>query len=488
MLIWARDLLAGDINPVAVKELRQAVRSRFVNSIIVFFLLAMVIATGIFLFTTSMAGMMSPAAGSSSGATLFGVLVVVLGIGCLLIPGYAAKRLAGERIRSNPDLMFATALSAGRIVRGKFLANLALVVLLHSLCLPFMALSYLLRGIDLPSITLGLLMLLAGSAVLLMLGILMGSFPRTAKSRPAGRIGTFFAIIWFGPMLLSGMFSFSRARGGVFLGTGTAAAQTIATGAIGLFCLLALFYAFAVFVLSPPHANRHLALRGTFSAIWVIYGILCAAWIAASGANAVFGWLIVSLVLFVLMLLLSLSEGPVISARVRRAIPRRPVFRVAAFPYFSGPARGMAWSLLHIAVTLGISAAVLLWLGKDLDDWTKVAITATYAVCYCLTAALVNGILPGNSAVSAPWLIVLYFVAVGILLPGLLQEMYYRDKIGWSFSVEYANVFAMFKTSQEAFIYEHGVFCLVWLASAFLLGFPWFFRHVRDFAPPAEKA
>lgn len=70
----------------------------------------------------------------------------------LFIPAYTGLRLAAERSDVNVDLLFVTTLRPRAIIWGKFLAGFILAMLIFSACAPFMTFTYLLRGIDVPSI------------------------------------------------------------------------------------------------------------------------------------------------------------------------------------------------------------------------------------------------------------------------------------------------------------------------------------------------
>src|SRR5205823_4778714 len=81
------------------------------------------------------------------------ILQGILLFTCLLfIPAYTGIRLAAERSDINVDLLFISTLRPRAIVRGKFVAALVLAVLIFSACTPFMTFSYLLRGLDVPSV------------------------------------------------------------------------------------------------------------------------------------------------------------------------------------------------------------------------------------------------------------------------------------------------------------------------------------------------
>ena len=140
---------AGDqVNPIVVKEFRQAVQSRLVIAVLILSLLINLVVVGGYV-------MFSPDADTSmqGGQTVFMALLTILHLTCLIfVPLYAGVRLSLERGDANIDLLFVTTITPGAIIRGKYLAAMALTLLIYCACLPFLTLTYLLRGIDLPTI------------------------------------------------------------------------------------------------------------------------------------------------------------------------------------------------------------------------------------------------------------------------------------------------------------------------------------------------
>src|SRR5262249_24721096 len=144
--------LDDSLNPIVVKELRQAVQSRFVVVALLLFLSLQLLILGLYLvfgYGARSADMESVNAGREGFLVLQGVL---LGTCLLFIPLYAGVRLAAERSDTNVDLLFVTALKPRAIVRGKLFSAVVLVLLIFSACAPFMTFTYLLRGIDMPTI------------------------------------------------------------------------------------------------------------------------------------------------------------------------------------------------------------------------------------------------------------------------------------------------------------------------------------------------
>src|SRR5262249_17797527 len=113
-----------------------------------------------------------------AGRETFQVLQgLLLGTCMVLIPAYAGVRLAAEHSDTNVDLLFISTLRPRAIITGKFLAAVVLILLIFSACAPFMTFTYLLRGIDIPSIL--LVLALDFLAVLLgtQLAIFLGAVP-----------------------------------------------------------------------------------------------------------------------------------------------------------------------------------------------------------------------------------------------------------------------------------------------------------------------
>src|SRR5208283_4355654 len=99
--------------------------------------------------------LMSPEAATNTtgGQEVFMFLAFALFLTCIgFVPFYTGMRLSLERNDSDMDLLYVTTIRPGAIIRGKYLASLALTLLIFSACMPFIVFTYLLRGVDLVSI------------------------------------------------------------------------------------------------------------------------------------------------------------------------------------------------------------------------------------------------------------------------------------------------------------------------------------------------
>src|SRR5262249_40282420 len=97
------------------------------------------------------------------------------------VPVYAAIRMGVER--ANTDLMFISTLTPRSIVWGKFVAALVLAGLILSVCTPFMVFAYLMRGIDLPTIFICLLLDVLVMLAVTMAALMIASLPGGAAPR-----------------------------------------------------------------------------------------------------------------------------------------------------------------------------------------------------------------------------------------------------------------------------------------------------------------
>src|SRR5260221_5956296 len=138
-----------ELNPVVIKELRQSVRSWAVTGMLLLFLTVLFIRSLVFLISQSFDNNPSQELGGPMFQTFAAILTFA---SVVFIPLYLGIRVAVERADSNPDLLYISTITPGRIIRGKFLCGAYMTMLFFSACMPFMAFTNLLRGVDLPSV------------------------------------------------------------------------------------------------------------------------------------------------------------------------------------------------------------------------------------------------------------------------------------------------------------------------------------------------
>jgi hypothetical protein len=175
--LWFEALLdrAGDrLNPILVKEARQAMKSR---QFVITFSLLLVFG---WLWTVLFISFGVPAIFYAPVGP--GVLIgyyVVLSVPLLIVVPYAAFRsLAAEREDGTYELLSITSLSSRQIVLGKLGSAILQMMVYYSALAPCIAFTYLLRGIDIITIGLFLAYTFMASLLLSIFGLMMATVTR----------------------------------------------------------------------------------------------------------------------------------------------------------------------------------------------------------------------------------------------------------------------------------------------------------------------
>ena len=99
------EYIGNSLNPIVIKELRQAVQGKFLAAVLLIFLGIQLLTVGLFLTNESVSWSFD------AGRNIFKTLASMLLVICLiLVPAYTGLRLAIERSDANVDLLFITTL------------------------------------------------------------------------------------------------------------------------------------------------------------------------------------------------------------------------------------------------------------------------------------------------------------------------------------------------------------------------------------------
>jgi len=166
--------LGDRLNPIVVKEARQAMKSR--QFVVTFSLLLLCGWVWTLLFVVS--GLPAIYYAPVGPGVLMGYYAV-LSVPLLIVVPYAAFRsLAGEWEDGTFELLSITALSARQIVTGKLASAVLQMLVYYSALAPCVAFTYLLRGIDIVSIFLLLGYSFAASLLLSTCGLMVATVTR----------------------------------------------------------------------------------------------------------------------------------------------------------------------------------------------------------------------------------------------------------------------------------------------------------------------
>ena len=477
------------LNPIVVKELRQAVQGKFLIVVLICFLCLQLLTMGLFLTDEAVTESFN------AGLNVFRVLLGILFGTCLLfVPAYTGIRLASERADANVDLLFITTLQPRSIIWGKFFAGIVLTVLLYSACMPFMTFTYLLRGVDLPSVFILLAFDFVVVAVGIQCAILIGCIPANRVFKVILCVGwlvvlnivftTLMAVMFMpGGLLDSGMGSqldsweFWRGALGVLIG---------GLALIGIFALL------SIALISPLSANRALPVRIFATAMWLLTGIGAAIWsIGVNGFIPIMVWATSHIFLHAIGLFIAVSERERLGSRVRRTIPRRWLLRPLAFLFYSGAAGGVVWSTLIITLTV---LSMVVWLivfphmdtGDEMQVIGALAVLGLYTFSYVLGASLIRRRFLADRVTGAyTWVIAL--ILLGVTTTIIPLALFFLSG-NWNKEWLVASPLGPFLFSDtEGFVSNSIAIARVCAIFVGVLSLPWFVRQFNDFQSPIEK-
>lgn len=470
-------------NPIMVKELRQFARSRVLIGTVLSLLAGLLIAVGGFAAAQGAKLALGVGSGTSGGALFAILLSILFYTGLFIVPIYCATRLSAERAPGGLDLLFTTALRPGAIVRGKLYAAAAMTLLVYSVALPFLMLTYLLRGIDLPTILVATAGAFFATVCAAQFGIFFGALPISRALKIV-----FFALfglqaLFAVPGLFITMALTPGARSSpLFMMTDDFwSAFGLSAGFGGAW--LALFYAAAVTLLMPPAANRARPLRATLSGLWAVGGaIACAAAAIHRDSSYLVPWVVFAALFCILFILMATSERWTLGPRVRREIPRARWRRALARPFFSGTVGGLLWALLVGAITAIVCALVdRRWPDPELKDALETLGLATlYVWGYAMTGIWVWRLLLGRHVpYRLTWMIALAGVVIGSVIPAIAAVI--RETQGYGpGSVQLFNLFAL---ADDTYRREHATVALAFAGLTTLLVAPSLARQWREFKP-----
>lgn len=478
------------LNPIVVKELRQAVQGKFLTVMLICFLCLQLLTVGLFL--TNQAVTLS----FNTGVNVFRVLLgILLGTCLLFIPAYTGLRLASERADANVDLLFITTLRPRSIIWGKFFAGMIFTILLYSASMPFMTFTYLLRGVDLLSIFILLAFSFIVIAMSIQCGILIGCTPSNRVFKVILGVGWLVVTVIAFVTLLVAMF----APGGLLdSGVGSQLdswefwrpALGILVGGSAFIGLLALL---SIALISPLSANRALPVRIFVTAAWGLTGTGAAIWsVGTNGFIPIGVWAILHISLHSIGLFIAVSERETLGQRVRRTIPRKRWLRPLAFLFYSGDAGGVAWSSLMIILTLlfiggGLAVFPQMYIGSNMEEAVKGLVSlGLYAFSYALAASLIRRRFLGSRIASSyTWVIALILLGITTTILPLALFFVYGD---WNQKWLVASPLGPLLFSDTKGYVSNSIavasLCAICVS---LLSLPWLIRRIRDFRPPTEK-
>lgn len=338
----------GDsVNPILVKETRQALKSR---QFVVTFSMVLVAALGWTVIGSLM--LMPEIYTTPSAPRMLGGYFLLLAVPMLLVVPLAAYRSMESEIDDGTfELLTITSLSPRQIVWGK-LSSAMLQMLLYFIALfPCVAYAYTLRGVDLPT-TLLMLGVLAVTGVAMTIYAIF--FAPLAHSR-GGRIGTLLAVLF--PLLLAeylvGVLMLTMLQRGNPLG-GELTLFMVAFVVLHTVTIGHLLLTATAAQLTPESENRSTGLRvGLLTLTSVSVGLVGYALATFDRAPE---WCFVPTLcmlgtLWIIAGALLAAESPSLTPRVRRELPSSFAARMLFTFLTPGPSTGLVFACVGGGVT-----------------------------------------------------------------------------------------------------------------------------------------
>ena len=387
------------LNPVALRELRQLVRSKIITVGLAVFPAILFVFT--MLAVSKAVGMKSREAiafGDGLASGPFAMVSVITGIvACLGIPFYSAMKAIMETKRNGTGLEFTTALTPADIVGGRLAATAILTGATVATASPFFIFAYLLRGIPLEQVFLVPFCLFACGLSFFAVSLAIACRPGAVALRVITTVLLFFLMFVFS-LIPSVEFSISSGSE-----PPPAAAIAIGAGAV-LAAILVFFRAYCASLLAPPHVDGERPFRRVVFALFLLSSPLAfrsfAAWSIA--------WVVVS-GLLLMMAALSPREIP---RAAKGSAPRGFFRRMLALPFTTGAEPGMLFST-SLLCAAGLVYSIF---EKESDNILRLwAIVAELTFAPILVGAVLRtrNALPGTYR-RAGWAMIALLVFVSI--------------------------------------------------------------------------
>lgn len=336
------------LNPILVKETRQALKSR---QFIVTFLLMLIASWLISVFGTLAAG--DSLEFGSAGRGLFTSYFVVLALAIFVVVPYSAYRgLLNERDQTTLELLNITSLSPRQLVWGKLWSAMAQVFIFYSAIAPFIAFTSMLQGFDVALVAFALGISILVTLCLTMLTLMLAAIPQNKHLQGLMTGVIFLGLLWvvgmiFGiaPLLLMETISFDEMEFWIAVGG-------MVIAALSFFFL---FTQVATAHLTFEADNRSTGIRLACSLQFVLYWsfLALAQRLLGRSSSVISGdiaaWAAVCVLHTAASGFFAVTESDFVSRRVRRGFPKTTILRLVAAPFLPGGHRGFLYLILHLA-------------------------------------------------------------------------------------------------------------------------------------------
>ncbi len=371
--------VSGWLNPILIKEARQSLKSRQFIATFFLLLVASCVWTILGIVLNAPDVYYVPSGDSLLAGYYFVLAIPLIGI----VPLSAHRSLAAEIDDNTFEMLVITRLSAMRIVMGKLNSAMLQMMVYFAAIVPCLAFSYLLRGVDLPTIALLIGIVFFTALLLTTFGLMFATLAFNRASQTLALLAVLSALVF--AEFLCGAFCMEVVLG---RGLGSQADMIIFMGvfvSVGASCMV-IFVRAAAARIAPVTENRSTGLRRSMYAqqlIWVAVIAFMVLWyedhdILNFGIMVIGGY-------WLLMGTLMLSESSQLSPRVQRQLPSTYAGRLMLTWFNPGPGTGFVFAISSGAVgavVMGVFGQLVGGRAARTDSFTFALIIAGYLMAY----------------------------------------------------------------------------------------------------------
>ena len=370
----------GDrLNPILIKEARQAMKSR---QFVVTFSLLLIFG---WLWTVLFISFGVPAIFYVPvGPSVLSGYYVVLSVPLLIVVPYAAFRsLAAEREDGTYELLSITALSSRQIVLGKLGSAILQMMVYYSALAPCIAFTYLLRGIDIITIGLFLAYSFLASLLLSIFGLMMATVTRARHWQVLLSVVFVMALLVF-------TFVWDFAFVGT-LASRTAMPIDQSEFWIAHICLLSFYTPLATLLLfiaggqiTFASENRSTPIRAVLIAPQImLVGWMVYYWIIAKEESVLYVFVTIAAIYWAIAGAFLTGETAQLSPRAKRQLPQSFLGRTLFTWFNPGSGTGYVFAMLNLltmmaAAWLSVCFAQIVGFERGIPD---LSMWAGYTIC-----------------------------------------------------------------------------------------------------------
>jgi len=394
---WA-EIASDRLNPILVKESRQALKSRQFLATFAIMLFGGWLISAFVLMMLSVDYDDRPV-GRDVFSWYYGLLSLTV---MLVVPFGAFRSLLAERDLNTYELLSITTLSPRQVVWGKWLSSMMQMFIYFSAVSPFIAFTYLLRGVDFPTLAYVMCLSMFASMMFSLASLTLSTF---AKQR---QIQVVLSLVLLGGLMMAFIMSIGTAYGMITWGGGFTFDKQVFWAIV--ICVSYYVAAFSLFLqiaraqLTFASDNRSTGIRVTCSVVflmtlgWLALGLYET--VKSGGVGSIDNDFLISVISFLavfwsIVALFAATEHDELSRRNLAKLPRSRLLRLLKTPFLPGGGRGYLYCGLHLGILVGLSYAALKFV--NLNSWFEVQRVVAGLVCYIL-------IYSGLACVMARWL------------------------------------------------------------------------------------